>query len=211
MKLAVFDFDSTLLEGESINIVLDTILDSESDKATLENIRAKAMCGEIDLENSLKQRIAYFKGLKLNSLNSICMTMPWTQGAKETIIQLKKNGYATLCLSGGFRTATRRVIKELDVDAYCCNTLAHKKRVLTGLVSGELLHHHSKGKMLKNIQRELNISPSDTLVVGDGANDISMFKQADTCIAFNAQDALKEHATCIIESKNLRDILSALR
>ncbi len=210
-KLAVFDLDSTLLSVESINTVLNQILESPDDKDKLESIRAQGMRGEIDLESSLKQRIALFKGLKLEKLKQLCNAMPWTKGAQDTITELQQRGYFTVCLSAGFRTATQRVISELGMDDYYCNTLEHKHDILTGVISGELMHHESKGKALIKIQKELNISPKETLVVGDGANDLSMFKHAEISVAFCAQDILKNQATYIIESGDLSDILRILR
>ncbi len=209
-KLAVFDLDSTLLAVESINNVLDNILDNTEDKNNLDAIRAQGMRGEIDLEASLKQRITFFKGLELERLRELCQIMPWTAGAKATITELKQRGYFTLCLSAGFCTATRRVISELDVDAYYCNALEHQNGILTGLISGGLMQHESKGGFLMEIQEKLEFSPANTLVIGDGANDLSMFQHADTRIAFCAQNILKDQATHIIERKDLREVLNIL-
>ena len=207
-KLAVFDLDSTLLAVESIKTVLDSTLDNTEQRKQLENIRIQGMCGKIDLETSLQQRIAFFKDLELKTLKKLCNAMPWTIGAKETITELKKQGYLTVCLSGGFRTVTRRVINELGVDAYGCNTLAHQQGLLSGFISGGFMHHESKGNCLLKIQANLSFNPSNTLVIGDGANDLSMFKYADISIAFCAQNILKEKATHIIEKKDLREVLN---
>ncbi len=210
-KLAVFDLDSTLLSVESINTILNQILENPDDKNKLEAIRAQGMRGEIDLETSLKQRIALFKGLKLEKLKQLCNAMTWTKGAQDTITELQQHGYFSVCLSAGFRSVTQRVISELGMNDYYCNTLEHEKGVLTGVISGELMHHESKGKVLMRIQKQLNISPEKTLVVGDGANDLSMFKHAKNRIAFCAQDILKEQATHSIESGDLSDILRILK
>ena len=209
-KLAVFDLDSTLLNGESINTVLGHIVSDKVTLEKLESIRAKSMRGELALKCSLQQRISLFNGMSLIQLQHICQNIPWTKGAKETIQQLKKRGYLTLCLSGGFRTVTRRTITELGMDAYCCNTLEHHHGKLTGKINGQLMQHQSKGNLLKEIQETLNIKPKNTLVVGDGANDLSMFEFASTRVAFCAQDTLKEQATHIIKRKDLREVLNIL-
>ena len=209
-KLAVFDLDSTLLDGESINVILNHRLHNPDEKKRLENIRARAMSGELDLESSLKQRIALFKGISLQELRTLCQAISWTKGAQATITALKDRGYLTVCLSGGFRTITRRCVDELGVDAYCCNRLAHSNGVLTGAISGSLMHHKSKGEVLNNIQLSLNISPQDTLVVGDGANDLSLFDYADTRIAFCAQRVLQEQATHIIRDRELSQLLDCI-
>ena len=209
-KLAVFDLDSTLLNGESINTVLGYIVSDKTNLKKLESIRAKSMRGELALEHSLQQRIRFFNGMSLIQLQHICQNIPWNKGAKETIQQLKQRGYVTLCLSGGFRTVTRRAITELGMDAYCCNTLEHQYGKLTGKINGQLMQHQSKGNLLKKIQDTLNIKPKNTLVVGDGANDLSMFEFASTRVAFCAQDTLKEQATHIIKRKDLREVLNIL-
>ena len=207
-KLAVFDLDSTLLEGESINLILNHILKDPDKKNALEQIQHQGMTGEIDLETSLKHRIAFFEGLPLQKLKTLCSTFAWTKGAKENITELKKRGYLTVCLSGGFRTITRRTIEELGLDAYCCNHLTHENGILNGEISGNLLQHESKGELLNIIQTQLKITPQNTLVVGDGANDLSLFSHAKIKIAFCAQEILKEKASHIIETKDLREILS---
>ncbi len=209
-KLAVFDFDSTLLDGESINLVLEQILSDPMQKETLEQIRVQGMLGNISLKKSLESRIVYFKGLKLSQLEKICQGFAWTSGAIETIEVLKQRGYLTLCLSGGFQTATRRVMTELGVDAYCCNRLSVNNGILTGHISGQLMQHSSKGKILKQVQTRMNISPENTLVVGDGANDLSLFNHAKLKIAFCAQEILKKQATVIIEQKDLREVIKFL-
>jgi phosphoserine phosphatase len=209
-KLAVFDLDSTLLEGESINLILDHILKDPDKKNALEQIQHQGMTGKIDLETSLKHRIAFFEGLPLQKLKTLCSTFEWTKGAKETITELKKRGYLTVCLSGGFRSITRRTIEELGLDAYCCNHLTHENGILTGEILGDLLHHESKGDLLMEIQTQLEITPEDTLVVGDGANDLSMFKHANTRIAFCAQNILKDNATHLIETRDLRKVINIL-
>ncbi len=209
-KLAVFDLDSTLLDGESINMILNQRLNNPAKKKILEEIRARGMAGELDLESSLKQRIAFFRGISLQELEIYCNAIPWTKGAKATIAELKRRGYLTVCLSGGFRTITRRSVNELGVDAYCCNRLAHSNGVLTGEISGNLMHHKSKGEVLNKIQLNLNISPQNTLVVGDGANDLSLFDYAYTRIAFCAQRVLQKQATHIIRDRELSQLLDCI-
>lgn len=207
-KLAVSDLDSTLLDGECIDIVLEHIIQNSELKHQLKEIRTQGMSGEIDLESSLNQRIALFEGLPLSELDNVCKAIPWVPNAKSTIATLKRNGYYTVCLSGAFRTITRRVMTELDFDAYCCNTLDHKAGFLTGKITGELMHHQSKGKRLSEIQTELGITPENTIAVGDGANDVSMFEYADKKIAFCAEQMVIEQANCVINAKDLSQVLT---
>lgn len=206
-KLAIFDLDSTLLDGECIDIVLEHITQNPAIKNQLKAIRAHGMSGEIDLQSSLNQRVSMFEGLSLSKLDNICKTIPWVKNAKSTIAALKQKGYYTICLSGAFRTITRRVIPELNVDAYCCNTLEHQNGFLTGKITGELMRHQSKGKCLSKIQTELNITPQNTIAIGDGANDLSMFGYAEKKIAFCAQPVVIKQSNCVIKKKDLSEIL----
>jgi len=123
---------------------------------------------------------------------------------------LKKRGYKIICFSGGFRTATTPACKQLGVDADFSNVLHEKNGILTGKVGGDMMFSFSKGDMLERVQNLLGISSIDTLVVGDGANDLSMFKYADTRVAFCAKPILKEASTHIIDTKDLREILKIL-
>lgn len=210
-KLAVFDFDATLLDAESIDAVLAQIVKDEKTQRELMQVRAQGMRGDIELHQSLAQRIRYFKGTTPIQLEQICRTLPWMTNAKKTIAVLKCKGYFTLCLSGGFRTATRRVITHLGMDAYCSNSLILSNGVCTGELSGKLLHHLSKGKVLAQIQAELNITPANTLAVGDGANDVSMFAHAGVSIAFCAHQRVKQQASVVIENKDLSEVLAFAR
>lgn len=206
-KLIVFDFDSTLMDGECINIVLDQIIECDDKKRELEALRANGMKGEVSLQTSLEQRIAYFKGLPVSKLEVICQSLPWMPNAEATIAELKQRNFLTVCLSGAFHTATRRVINDLGMDAYCCNTLEAYNDKLTGRINGRLMHHLSKGELVEEIQNELHISKQNTIVVGDGANDLSMFEYAEKKIAFCATDVLNENANCIIQTKDLSEVL----
>ncbi len=151
-KLAVFYLDSTLLAVENINTILNKILSDPEKKKKLEAIRAQSMRGDIDLETSLKQRVALFKGLELEKLKQLCNVMPWTTGAQETITELRQRGYFTVCLSAGSHTVTRRTVNELGVNAYYCNTLEHRHGILTELILGDLMHHDSKGEFSQKLK-----------------------------------------------------------
>ncbi|QCT94464.1 phosphoserine phosphatase SerB [Caminibacter mediatlanticus TB-2] len=203
MKLAVFDFDSTLMDGETIDFLAEPL--GLKDKVAL--ITEMAMRGELDFFESLIMRVKLLEGLEDKKVNEICHNLPYMPGADETIKALKKDGYKVVVFSGGFRNATSYAKEILGFDADFSNILHSKNGRLTGLVGGEMMFSHSKGDMLKRLQAILGISIEDTLVVGDGANDLSMFKYAGTRIAFCAKDVLKKEANVIIEEKDLTKIL----
>ena len=203
MKLAVFDFDSTLMDGETIDFLAEPL--GLKDKVA--SITEMAMRGELDFFESLIMRVKLLEGLEEKKVNEICHNLPYMPGAEESIKALKKDGYKVLVFSGGFRNATSYAKEVLGFDADFSNILHSKNGILTGLVGGEMMFSFSKGDMLKRIQDVLGVSKKDTLVVGDGANDLSMFKYAGKKIAFCAKDILKKEADFVVDEKDLTKIL----
>jgi len=205
-KLAIFDFDSTLMDGETIEFIANEVgLRSE-----IAEITEKAMQGEMDFFESLTMRVARLKGIKETKVNEICKNLPLMNGAKETIAELKKTGIKVICFSGGFQNALIPAKEILGLDGEFSNILHTRNGLLTGLVGGEMMFSNSKGRMLKKLQEILKISKEETIVVGDGANDLSMFEHAKARIAFCAKPILREHATIIIEEKDLSKIIPEL-
>ncbi len=206
MRLAVFDFDSTLMDGETLEFLAEQI----GIKKEVKEVTDRAMRGELDFFESLQYRVSLLKGLKVETVNQICKSLPVMPGAKEVVSGLKDKGYRVVCFSGGFKNATVPFAEKLGLDADFSNILHSKDGVLTGLVGGEMMFNDSKGEMLKRLQSVLGISPDETLVVGDGANDLSMFKYASKRVAFCAKPVLKENANIIVEDKDLSLILNLL-
>ncbi len=204
MKLAVFDFDSTLMEGET----LEFIAKEYNLEPLIKKITTEAMEGKIDFFESLIKRVSLLKGAKEEKIKDICENLPYTKGAKETIYELKKMGYKVVCFSGGYETATIPAQKVLGYDAQFSNIFHFKNGELTGMLGGEMMFSDSKGKMLKRLQAIMDISKEDTIAIGDGANDLSMFQYAGKRIAFCAKPILKENADIIIDIKNLTEILN---
>lgn len=203
MKLAVFDFDSTLMDGEIIDILADEFgLGDEVKKITEE-----AMSGRLDFFESLIQRVALLKGMNYKKVIDICANLPLMNGSYEIVSELKKRDYKVVCFSGGFRVGTSPAREKLGLDTDFSNILHEKNGVLTGLVGGDMMFSNSKGDMIRRLQSLLNVSKSNTLVCGDGANDLSMFSEADTRVAFCAKDVLKKEANIIIDTKDLTKIL----
>lgn len=204
IKLAVFDFDATIMDGETINFLAKAVNVEEE----VSKITRLAMIGEMDFFESLIKRVSLLKGLSEKKVNDVCQNLPIINGAKELVNYLKHNKITVVCLSGGFKNATEPICKKLGFDASFSNTLHAKNGVLTGLVGGEMMFSDSKGIMINKIQNLLNIDSSQTLVCGDGANDISMCKYASLKIAFCAKEALKKVCNYHIEDKDLSKIIN---
>jgi len=206
LKLAVFDFDSTLMDGETIDFFAEELGIGDE----VARITEEAMSGRLDFFESLQQRVGLLKGLDFATVERISHNLPYMAGAKETIAELKSRGVRVVCFSGGFRTATSYAKDILGYDADFSNVLHQKSGKLTGLVGGDMMFNFSKGDMLTRLQNVLDVAPEETLVCGDGANDLSMFAHAGTRVAFCAREILEREANIIIKEKNLSLLLEKI-
>ena len=180
-------------------------------EAEVAAITEEAMAGRIDFFMALIARARLLKGLDVATAKEICLNLPMMPGAQEAVHGLKARGYKVVCFSGGFRQATEPACQKLGIDADFANFLyADAEGRLTGEVGGEMMYGDAKGDMIQRLQHLLGIGRAETLVVGDGANDLSMFAHADTRIAFNAREVLREAATHCVDTKDLKEILNIL-
>jgi phosphoserine phosphatase len=207
VKLCVFDFDATLMDGETIDFLAKELGIEEK----ISKITHKTMAGELDFFGSLTSRVEFLKGLELKRVDEICSDLPLMKGAKECVTELKNMGYRVVVFSGGFKNGTTPAKIKLGLDADFSNTLHSVDGILSGKVGGEMMFDDSKGEMLKRLQALLGISEADTIAVGDGANDRSMFKYAAKRVAFNAKEVLKKEANIIVDEKDLTKILDFIK
>lgn len=206
MKLCVFDFDSTLMDGETIDFLAKPLGLEEKVSAITE----RAMQGELDFFQSLTTRVGLLEGLDAKIVDDICHNLPYMPGAKEAIAELKSRDYKVIVFSGGFRNATTYAKDILGYDADFSNILHVKNQKLSGLVGGDMMFDFSKGDMMQRLQALLGISKENTIAVGDGANDRSMFEHAHLKVAFCAKDILKKEANAIIDTKDMRNLINFL-
>ncbi|WP_120944753.1 phosphoserine phosphatase SerB [Helicobacter labacensis] len=205
MKLAVFDFDSTLVDAET----LEALGEAYGVGTEIQACTTEAMEGRADFYTSLLSRVALLKGMDVRVARAVCEGLPLHKGAKEAIEGLRARGYKVVCFSGGFKLATAFFKEKLGLDADFSNTLHARAGVLEGLVSGPMMRGDSKREMLLGLQQLLRAR--HTVVVGDGANDICMFDLADVSVAFNAKEIVKERASAIARSLDLREVLDHLK
>jgi phosphoserine phosphatase len=206
MKLCVFDFDSTLMDGETIDFLAKPL----GLKEEVSSITERAMQGQLDFFESLTMRVKLLKGLEIEKVDEICHSLPYMPGAKEAIGELKQRGYKVAVFSGGFRNATSYAKDILGYDIDFSNVLHVKNGKLSGLVGGDMMFGFSKGDMMQRLQNLLGVSKEDTIAVGDGANDKSMFKYANLKVAFCAKEVLKKEANAIIDTKNMKNLIDFL-
>ncbi len=190
------------MDGETIDI-LASLAGCEEE---VSRITEAAMAGELDFFESLTRRVAFLKGVDASKAKERCANLPFIEGAAEIIKELKAKDYKVVVFSGGFSIGTAPAREKLGFDMDFSNKLHEKDGLLTGLVGGEMMYSDSKGVMLSKLQTILDISIENTIAVGDGANDASMFPYAAKKIAFCAKPKLKELANIIVDTKDLREI-----
>jgi phosphoserine phosphatase len=205
-KLVAFDFDSTLMDGETIDILADAAGVGHD----VARVTEATMRGELDFFGALQARVRLLRGLPYAQVLDICRALPLMPGAKETVAALKARGCRVVVFSGGFREATAHHAAYLGADADFANFLHQQSGALTGLVGGEMMTSDAKGSVLARLQALLGILPGETVAVGDGANDLSLFARAGLKVAFRAKPILRAAADVCVEEKDLRALLEVL-
>ncbi|MCR4290901.1 MAG: phosphoserine phosphatase SerB [Candidatus Scalindua sp.] len=205
-RLVVMDMDSTLIQVE----VIDELAKAVGKGDEVSAITRKAMNGEISFNESLDKRVSLLAGLDEEALGKIYNNIPFTPGAKRFIKILKKIGYKTAVISGGFTFFTDRLKKELGLDYAFANNLEIKDGKITGKVTGRIINGEFKAKILEDIANKEEITLDQVVAIGDGANDLLMLDKAGLGIAFNAHKAVREKADYNISQKNLDSIIYLL-
>lgn len=202
-RLVAFDMDSTLVQAEAI----DELAHRAGVGDQVAAITARAMRGELDFKGSLRARLALLKGLPESVLAEVAKDMPLTEGAERLIGTLKRVGYKTAILSGGFTYFGELLKDRLGIDYVFANKLEIKDGRLTGKVVGGIVDGAKKAELLKKIAERENISLQQVIAVGDGANDLPMLNLAGLGIAFHAKPKVKQGARQAISTLGLDSIL----
>jgi phosphoserine phosphatase len=205
-RLIVFDVDSTLIQGEVIEMLAAHAGAGEAVAAITE----AAMRGELDFAESLHRRVATLAGLSADVLDEVADQIELTPGARTTIRTLRRLGFHCGVVSGGFRQVIDPLAHDLMLDFVAANELEIVDGKLTGRVVGEVVDRAGKAKALRDFARQAGVPMDQTVAVGDGANDIDMLAAAGLGVAFNAKPALREVADASLSHPYLDTVLFIL-
>lgn len=205
-RLIVFDVDSTLIQGEVIEMLADRV----GAHAAVAEITEAAMRGELDFAESLNRRVATLAGLPANVLEEVGEQIELTPGARTTLRTLRRLGFYCGIVSGGFRQVIEPLAHELEMDFVAANELEIVDGKLTGRVVGQIIDRPGKAKALRDFANQAGVPMEQTVAVGDGANDIDMLTAAGLGVAFNAKPALREVADASISYPYLDTVLFIL-
>ena len=204
--LLVMDVDGTLIQQEGI----DLLAQEAGVGQKVAEITAQAMNGELDFKASLQARVALLKGLEASIFPKIIEQMDVTPGAKTLITELHQRGYKVGLVSGGFHEVIDPIARSLGIDLVRANRLQTFDGRLTGKVLGESVTPERKKDSLLTWARENHIPRSQTIAMGDGANDLPMIETAGIGIAFMAKPIVAERAPYRIETRDLSLVLEIL-
>lgn len=204
--LVVLDVDSTLIENE----VIELLAEAAGSLARVAEITERAMCGELDFEESLRSRVATLVGLDVALLADIAAQIRLTAGAAEMIDTLHAHNSVVGVVSGGFHELLDDLADEIGLDFWRANRLDVHDGRLTGTVRGPVIDAEAKASALVEWASAYGVPQSRTVAVGDGANDLEMMKAAGLSIAFDARPLVRRSAHVAISERDLSQVLPAL-
>ena len=202
-KLFVFDMDSTLIGEE----VIDQLAEKAGVATRVKAITEKAMAGELDFTQSLKERVNLLSGLPVPAIEQISASLTFNPGVLETLSAIKKAGHKVAVVSGGFLDVIKAPLDEISIDYIFANKLEIKDGQLTGQLEGEIMNSAGKAHSLRLAAEKEKISLSNTVVVGDGANDLEMMAIAGHSFAYNAKEIVRTQAHSTISHPDMRALL----
>ena len=202
-RLVMLDMDSTLIVQEVIDLLAAKAGVAEEVSA----ITQKAMAGEMDFAQSLQARVSLLAGLNESMLSEVRNEITLTQGAEKLIQTLHLKGHKVGVVSGGFIDVIEPILKELKIDFYRANKLQILNGELTGKLEGEIIDRTAKSKALVEFAKNEGVQMSQTVAIGDGANDLDMIESAGLGVAFNAKPKVAAAAATTISGSDLSAVL----
>jgi phosphoserine phosphatase len=206
LRLIVMDVDSTLIQGE----VIEMIAAHAGCEAEVAEITARAMAGELDFEESLRSRVALLKGLPAEALDQVYEEITLAAGARTLVRILRRLGYRFAIVSGGFSQITDRLAADLGIHYARANELEIVDGLLTGRIVGDVVDRAGKARALREFAADIGVSDGATIAIGDGANDLDMLNAAGLGIAYNAKAVVRDAADASVNVPYLDTIMYLL-
>ncbi len=205
-RLIVMDVDSTLIQGE----VIELLAEHAGCLDEVAKVTEAAMRGELDFEGSLRERVALLAGLDASAIDDVRGKLRLAAGARTMVRTLKRLDYKFAIVSGGFTQVTDALVDDLGIDYSAANTLEIVDGKLTGRVTGRVIDRAGKAAALERFAREAGIPISQTVAIGDGANDLDMLQAAGLGIAYNAKPVVRQAADTAVNVPYLDTIVFLL-
>ncbi|ONI69353.1 phosphoserine phosphatase SerB [Kribbella sp. ALI-6-A] len=205
-RLIVMDVDSTLIQGE----VIEMLAAHAGREAEVAAVTEQAMRGELDFAESLRHRVARLEGLPATALDEVYDAIQLAPGARTLVRTLKRLGYQFAIVSGGFSQITDKIAADLGIDYAAANELEIVDGKLTGKVVGDIVDRAGKAVALRRFAAASNTPLSQTVAIGDGANDLDMLAAAGLGVAFNAKPVVRAAADTHLSVPYLDTILYLL-
>lgn len=206
VRLIVMDVDSTLVQGE----VIEMLAERAGCLEEVAEVTSAAMRGELDFGESLTRRVALLEGLDAAALDDVYDALVLTPGARTLVRTLKRLGYRFAIVSGGFSQITDRLATELGIDFAAANELEVRDGRLTGRIVGAVVDRQGKAEALRRFAREVGVGPAATVAIGDGANDLDMLAAAGLGVAFNAKPVVQQAADTTVNVPFLDTVIYLL-
>lgn len=209
-RLIVMDIDSTLIEEE----VIDELGTAIGRGNRIAAITARAMNGEIDFSQALRERVSLLRGLDTSIFDAVCTRLHVTNGARHLIDEAHRREWKVGVVSGGFHEVADKLVQALHIDYCLAHTLGVQRdgHTLDGTVTSPIVTKETKLAKLKEWAYTEGVDMNHTVAIGDGANDIPMIQAAGVGIAFCAKPVVREAAPYQITTRNLAlalDIIDA--
>jgi phosphoserine phosphatase len=202
-RLVLLDMDSTLIQQE----VIDLLAKHAGKLDQVSQITESAMAGDLDFSQALSARVALLAGLDQSVIELVRKEITLTNGAKELIETLHKQGHKVGVVSGGFLDVIEPILKDLKIDFYRANKLEIMNGKVTGKTEGAIIDRVAKFSSLQEFAKIEGVELSQTVAIGDGANDLDMIEAAGLGIAFNAKPKVAAAAATTISTSDLSTVL----